>query len=158
MQSFANAINDSGEIVGEFDDAGDWKAYLFDGTNYITLLPPGASGSNAYGINNSGIVTVQWCCDIHENSHSSLFDGTNYTSIDVPGATNTYAYNINSAGDVVFRWYGSGVSHGALLTGGKYYFVEPSGCRDSEAFAVNDHHIIVGFCDKSNRTTYWVTY
>ena len=161
-QSFAYGINDAGKIVGTFlDTDGLWKGYLFDGTTYQTLQVSGASSTAAHGINNSGMVTVQWCCDLRENSHSSLFDGTNYTSIDIPGEATTYAYSIDSAGDVVFQALNfSGREHGALLTGGKYYRVEPpSGCHDDGAFGINDHRTIVGYCHVNNtQNVYYVTY
>jgi len=153
--SAAYAINDAGQIVG----TSDGNAYLFDGTNYQTLSPPGSHGSGAHGINNSGMVTVEWSDGKHD--HSSLYDGMNYTLIDVPGAAATYANSIDSAGDVVFEYRGFNTrEHGALLTGGKYYRVEPpSECHDSSANGINDQRTIVGFCfHNGTRYAFWVTY
>ena len=51
----ANAINDSGQIVGSFDDATGAHGFFLDvDGSFTTIDVPGASETFAIGINNSG--------------------------------------------------------------------------------------------------------
>src|SRR5215467_646140 len=51
----AFGINDSGQIVGFFDDALGGHGFVLDtGGNFTTIDVPGASSTRAFGINDSG--------------------------------------------------------------------------------------------------------
>src|SRR4029077_5937652 len=93
----AFGINDSGQIVGSFFDAGNTKTHGFldTGGSFTTIDVPGATNTNAYGINNSGQI-VGWFRD-GLGDHVFLDTGGSFTTINAPGATSTYAYGINDS-------------------------------------------------------------
>lgn len=72
-----------------------------DAGSYIftTFDPPGATGSNAIGINNLGQIVGDY---FDPNRHGFLSTGGVFSTIDVPGAVKgTDALGINDAGQVV---------------------------------------------------------
>ena len=75
-----------------------------------------------------------------------LHENKKYTTIKVPGAVSSYPHGIDLAGDVVFSWTDStGIFHGALRTGGKYYkFDDPKGTDGTYGDGINDHRLVVG--------------
>ena len=54
MVTNANGINDSGQIVGNFDDASGDHGFLLNNGIYTELDVPGATFTVANGINDSG--------------------------------------------------------------------------------------------------------
>lgn len=150
IESAGAGINDQGEIVGWCTDSKNVvHGYLWDGKKYISLDYPGANNFTlAWGINNAGLVTLQWI------DSSGNYEGATYNSktkryskpINVPGATQTYIHSVNSAGDIVLSWYDStGNSFGALLMDRKFYkFSDPEGPEFTKPDGINDKREIVG--------------
>ena len=150
IESAAAGINDSGEIVGWCTDSSDIvHGYLWNGENYIFLDYPGAySLTLAWGINNAGLVTLQWI-DSNGNYEAATYNSATqeYSApINVPGAAQTYVHSINNAGDIVFSCYdASGNSYGALFTGGEFYtLLDPHGPDYTRPDGINDSLDIVG--------------
>jgi len=152
--SEVDGINDKGEAAGDYiDSRGVDVGFLKKGKHYTTLDLPGSTFTLAYGLNNSGWVTIQWG-NAAGNTESSLYNSNTkeYSNepINVPDAVNSYAHEIDTAGDIVYRWTdSSGNGHGALCTkctrhGRKYYkFDDPKG-NNLRADGINDHQTIVG--------------
>jgi len=155
IESGAYGINDKGDIVGFCTDSSNVvHGYLWNGKKYTPLDYPGANDFTLpWGINNAGLVTLQW---IDSSSH---YEGGTYNSktkkyskkpINVPGAVQTYIHSINNAGDIVFSWYdSSGNSYGALrMREGKnfkfYTFSDPKGPNYTRPDGINDRREIVG--------------
>jgi uncharacterized membrane protein len=149
LESFASGINDSGEIVGNCNLDGVVHGYLWNGEKYIFLDYPGANNFTlAWGINNAGLVTLQW---IDSNGN---YEGATYNSvtqeysapINVPGAAQTFIHSINNAGDIVFSSYdASGNSYGAVMIGQEFYtFSDPRGPNYTRPDGINDALDIVG--------------
>ena len=147
--SEAWGINDNGEIVGFVTDSNNVvHGYFWDGKKYKILDYPGANNSTgAWGINNAGLVTLQWI------DSSGYYEAGTYNTktkqygppIKVPGADQTYVHSINNAGDIVFSWDDSSGAHGALLIGKKFYkFSDPKGPDYTKPDGINDKHEIVG--------------
>lgn len=120
VQAFATSVNPRGDVVGRLIDLAGrqcaWKLNK-DGT-YRTIQFPGASVTNARGINSVGeVVGVYRLANLN---HGFLLaeDDFNFTTIDFPGAASTRALGINSRGDIVgtYALAGSlGLGHGFLL-------------------------------------------
>jgi probable HAF family extracellular repeat protein len=112
----AQGINDSGQIVGSYQDAaGNEHGLLLDQGSYTTLDVPGSKGTTATGINASGQIVGQYQ-DAAYKVHGFLLDQGSYTTLDVPGATYTQATGINASGQIV-GYYGDPVGvHGFLAT------------------------------------------
>ena len=99
--TFANAINDNGQVVGSFSDTNGGHGFLKDGQTYTTLDVPGAAfGTTAFGINNAGTIVGVW------GNLSGWSEGFVRTSdgtvkvVDFPGGLETQIGNINDRGDI----------------------------------------------------------
>jgi probable HAF family extracellular repeat protein len=102
-RTFAYSINNSGQIVGEYQQGGTGHWYGFlrrQGGAYITINYPGATYAGAYGINNSGDI-VGYYCDANGQQHGFLRSGGAYSTIDYPGFTYTELTQINDAGQII---------------------------------------------------------
>jgi|HubBroStandDraft_5_1064220.scaffolds.fasta_scaffold82612_1 probable HAF family extracellular repeat protein len=150
IESAGAGINDQGEIVGWCTDSSDVvHGYLWDGKNYSSLDYPGAKNFTlAWGINNAGLVTLQWI-DSAGNYEGAVYNSKTmkYSNpITVPGAAQTYIHSINNSNDIVFSWDdSSGNSYGALLVGKQFYnFSDPNGLDYTRPDGINDMGEIVG--------------
>jgi uncharacterized membrane protein len=99
--TFALGINNVGQIVGEYDDAGGHEyGFLLSAGVYSTIDFPGSTLTDVLKVNKLGAMV-----GIYDNPDGSehgflLQDGT-FTSIDYPGAFFTDAYGINNGGQIV---------------------------------------------------------
>lgn len=118
------AINDAGDIVGEYDDpAGNTHGFLYTSSGSFSVLDgplcspssPGDCVTIAWGINNQGRIVGEYP-DSGFNDHGYLYHGGIYTTVDPLGISNKYgstAFGINDAGDVVGQyWTGSSSTAG----------------------------------------------
>jgi hypothetical protein len=79
-------------------------------------MSPGTLFTVAFGINNSGSITILWG-DSSGNTEGALYKGKKYTPINVPGAVSSDPHQIDTAGDIVYSWPdSSGNVHGAFCT------------------------------------------
>ena len=68
----ATGINDSGQIVGDYQDGKGFHGYLLDSNGTFTRLDvPGAASTHAYGINDNGLIVGQYT-DSTGNTHGVL--------------------------------------------------------------------------------------
>jgi probable HAF family extracellular repeat protein len=149
--SGAFGINDQGIIVGGFLNGAFSKqlGFIFDGTSYTTVNPPGTSFVSVSGINNLGIMTVIEA-DARAIYHAFLFDGTTFTNIDAPGFRDSYAVGINNLGEVsmtVDNTQGSKeIQQGAVLEDGTYLVFSYRNLQGvlTSAGGLNDNGRIVG--------------
>ena len=144
------AVNDHGNAVG-WTSAGSVRAWVSkgDGTIELLPLPQGASGSQAFDINDEGSVVG--------------FAGTSYSGVAVvwhpgasgyevtelgalPGHTSSVATTINNVGDIV----GYSVTPG-WMGGPAVLFTDPGGIRNlvslgfvAEPTDINDERQIIG--------------
>ena len=105
------------EIVGLCVIGGTTHAFLYsDGQYLISDSVPGATYTNAVGINTRGEIVGRYI--LNGVTHAYLRSGGNFTSYDAPGATFTGFTAISSTGAIVGRWRdASNVFHGFLLSG-----------------------------------------
>jgi uncharacterized membrane protein len=145
LASVANAINDSGNIVGAYiDSQGSGHGFVLKNSVYTTLDVPGAISTIARGINKSGDIVLNWV-DANGNYNASLFDGTTYNTINVPNAVSSQAMGISASGDVCYEWTDAiGVYHGALLHAGVYSYFDVPTHGGTWAYGMNDIGNIVG--------------
>ena len=119
-----SGINDSGQIVGGFDDGRVGHGFLLDTSGSITTIDvPGATSTGASGINDSGQI-VGLFDYATGNTHGFFLDvGGRFTTIDVPGASETFAVGINNSGQIV-GYFGAIGYHGFLYTGGSFTSID----------------------------------
>jgi hypothetical protein len=79
-----NAINDSGQIVGQEDNHG----FLYSHGVLTSIEAPGASAfAFPFGINNRGQITGGFCCDATGYSPGFVDTNGSFTTISVPGSS-----------------------------------------------------------------------
>jgi len=147
IASAGTAINDAGDIVGDYVDSGGvTHGFLLKGGKYTTLDPPGSLGTVATGVNKKDNIVLYWINSGNAYESSLYTSATKkYTTINVSGQANSIATDINTAGDVTYQTIDSaGVDHGALLHKGKDYVFDYPKSAFTFAGAVNDHSTIVG--------------
>ncbi len=119
--TYANGINDAGQVVGEY--ATTWAVnqhgYLYQDNTYTTIDDPnaGSAGTIAEGINNLGAI-VGFYYDSSNKVHGFIDIGGAFTTIDNPLGTNgTQLTGINDAGQIVGVYTDSGnVTHGFVAS------------------------------------------
>ncbi len=139
-------INTSGKIVGNYRDSSyQIHGFFYDGSGYTTIDYPGAGYSEAWGINDAGLIVGRYYAN---NVYQGfLYDNGTFTGINYPGAVDTYAYGINSSGDIVGSYdycYGCD-PHGFLLSNGTYYSLDVPLANATFAQGINDAGTIAGY-------------
>ena len=156
--TFAEAINDSGQIVGWYADACLCFAHGFSYQSgvFATLAVPGYGSTIAYDVNNAGQVTGSTQPGFGTGGdHGFLLSGGVYTLIDDPdaGGNATDALGLNGSGQIVGQYWDSGnVRHGFILSNGQFSNVDhPAANGLSEASGINSTGSIIGaYVDASN--------
>src|SRR5207244_2525275 len=100
--TFANGINDKGQIVGVYADANGFHGFLRNSNGtFLTLDDPLATqGTTARDINAVGEIVGLY--DDAPDTHGLLDSGGTYFTLDDPWATpGTEAIRINAAGQIV---------------------------------------------------------
>jgi hypothetical protein len=142
----ADAINNSGEIVGSWSDSGVTQGFtLIDGT-YTSLNYPGADYTFAFDVNNEGDIVDSYASPDSNGSQCYLLSGGTYTSISVPGAAWTEGIAINDAGVIVgyYGTSGSSVIQGFVLSGGVFTTVSIPGEPYTALFDINNDGVLLG--------------
>src|SRR5262249_22932577 len=120
MGTFAQGINNSGQIVGSYVNNGG-HGFLLSGGTYITLDDPVATQStSAQGINSAGQI-VGYYGDSNFISHGFLYNptGGTYTTPNDPPATNgTPALRLNDSARILGGWHHTNADHALILAPG----------------------------------------
>jgi probable HAF family extracellular repeat protein len=156
LDTFAQGINDSGQIVGftqPISFIGAAHAFLFDGATISTFDVPGATSTQALGINNLGQIVGnffdggQTLGFIKTGNTFTLFDAGDF----VPGALFTQISAINDLGHVVGQFTdGAHIGHGFFYDGVTFTTLDVPGAIQTIANGINDLDMIVGtFSDAS---------
>ena len=111
LDTFPNVISDSGNVVGTYTDASrNQHGFLRDEAGVFTSIDvPGASFTNATGINNAGKV-VGFYGD-SKGVHGFLLDG-GFSTFDFPGSIQTQPQSISDTGQIVGDYAINGTLHG----------------------------------------------
>lgn len=155
--TFAQAINDNGDIVGWYADAtlSNGHAFLLKGGVYTTFDVPGFGSTYAYGINTAGqIVGATQPTFGGGADRGYLLSGGTFTMIDDPNAAaanGTSAMGLNDAGQIVGAYTdASNVQHGFLFMGGVYTTLDVSGGQLDSVQGNSSAQVAGGYRDASN--------
>src|SRR5215471_1195245 len=142
-------INDSGTSVGLVFSATGAEAFArrADGTFTRPFMPPHANGSQAFGINNEGVI-----CGVYfaaEHSHGFFLSAGSFTTFDAPGARHTSIFGINDTGDFVggYTIRRTGGFRPFLNQAGKFIPIDVIGQTGSIATGINNLGEVVGESD-----------
>jgi probable HAF family extracellular repeat protein len=164
LQSQARGINDAGAVVGvAVIPGGLSRATLFSGTGTgnvnlgFVLGPPvdteQNSSSEAYGINNSGLIVGRSTDVVFVDNYSylfaTLFSTTNQDLGTLGGYSGGFAYAINSRGEVVGVAPTTTGLGNATLFGTSPQFNMSLSQYSSEARDINDSGLVVGYVSTS---------
>jgi hypothetical protein len=130
-QTLAFGINNSGDVVGRYQDSAGFHGFLYSGANYTTLdFPGGASGTTtAQGINASGQIVGSYSTLFVSNGvpgflgHGFIYSAGSYVSFDVPSSiplTSTFLAAVNDRGDIVGSYASDSGIRGFLYSGGVF--------------------------------------
>jgi probable HAF family extracellular repeat protein len=164
-RSEAYGINNSGQVVGKAATAGDYHAFLYDGTVTPPMQDLGTLGgpvSQANGINASGQV-VGWSNTAAFNvEHAFLYDATATPAMQdlgTLGGNQSVGYGINASGQVVGGAVPAGSSgyHAFLYDATATPAMQDLGTlggSDSFAFGINTSGQVVGYTSPAGAFLY----
>jgi hypothetical protein len=142
----AEAINNSGTLVGFYDDAsGNTHGFSLAGGVYSTLDFTGADATFAKDINGSGMVVGD--AVLGGNDVGFLLSGDAFSQIEVPGADSTDAAGINDLGQITGSYQSGGAAGGFLFSGGAFTYFDVPGADDTLPGGINNAGQIVGSYD-----------
>jgi probable HAF family extracellular repeat protein len=143
--SYANAMNDSGQIVGSVEPGTTccFDAFLYQNgsmkdINDASLFP---NGSDAYAINKSGqVVGVGTLAGTGFFFHAFLYSGGKMVDLDPFGGFQSYAVSINDSGEIIGTACCSPTVATWLYASGKFTNLSSS----DRGYFINDNGQIVG--------------
>lgn len=143
-------INDSGEMVANYTDAGGTAhCVTIVGSTMTQVVDPNevgtgpGKGTSCWGINNSGEIAGSYSAVTWGNGFT--YSGGTYADVIVPGATaGTIAYGLNNVGQIVGSFADNVGQHGFLYTvsSGIYTTLNVPGAYASLAIGINDSSVI----------------
>ncbi len=106
MNSQAVGINNTGDIVGFYQQASGNTLGFEDADGSITTIDPfGSTNTQALGVNDSGEI-VGFYTDANGFQHGYIDNGGVFTTFDPTGSVSTTINGLNNAGDIV-GFYGN---------------------------------------------------
>lgn len=152
ISTTVDGINDSGNYVGSSYIGGpNFRGFINQGGTVTFLTAPGATSTNANGINNANDVVGSYVAGGH--THGFIYRAGIYTTVDDPLGVDTVAADINNAGQIV-GWYtdAGGHVHGFIDNGGVFTTIDnPLGVNGTFVRGINNMGQIVGwYTDAAN--------
>jgi len=147
--SAAARINNSCEIVGSYSTVDphtctfDCGAHAFlreDEERYITIEPPGATGSSGFGINNRGQVVGDYGVPPGSGDPLGhfLFDKGEFTTITGPSGFGGNLFGLNNRGEMLF-------DNILVNRRGEVTLIAYPGALSTHGSSINDSGQVVGF-------------
>jgi hypothetical protein len=151
VQTQAFGINNRGQIVGDYQEAGGRiYGYRWDKGRFTTIDGPDGTGATATDINDRGeIIGVYADPGDPGTIDGFLLSKGGDTTFDAPDAPNTLPYGINNRGQIVGSTSAGALTdvHGFLLhegAKGPFTRIDFPGAPQTFASGINDHGQIVG--------------
>lgn len=134
QRTIAWRLNNDGAAVGYYfgvlpTPQGNFisnHGFIFDGTTFTGFDAPGAGTTQAWDINDAGIV-VGTDTDLLTSQQSwFLYDGTTFSNLNLPYTSNVLVTGINDADQIVGRYSDASGEHGFIGTSLPTSVPEPS--------------------------------
>jgi len=116
-------INANLGLAGWCNGSSGTIAFTYNNGKFTTISPPGATSTEANGINSKGVVVGSYV-DSANVTHGFVLIGKKYTTLDVPGAAGfTVAWSVNNSGVIGVYGLNSASSYVSFTTknNGKTY-------------------------------------
>ena len=145
--SYANAINNSSQIIGLYPSGYYTRSFLWENSEMIDIGTLGGHYSYAYGMNDS--------CQVVGGSQAPyatrafLWDNGVMTNIGTLGGFTSYGIDINNFGQVV-GWsgiYRNAPNHAFFWENGVMSDIGTLGGLNSYANGINDNSRVIGYSD-----------
>jgi uncharacterized membrane protein len=147
IQTIPGGVNNSGVIVGEYQDKSQgWHGYILNGKRLTKLDDPNGTDTACVGINLNGSIAIVGNYGNFDGVITGfLYKNGKFTDIPGPaGATASYAYGINDSGEIVGAYLDSGgVTHGFFLKGKTYTTLDVPGGSWTEATGINNKGSVI---------------
>jgi hypothetical protein len=121
-----------------------------EAATWITLDPPGAASTEAWGADGSHVVGEY--VDASGKHHGFAYDGTSWTVLDFPGATHTYARDMSDGLIVGGRIDASG-EHGFVYDGTSWTKLDYA--AHSPALSIDDGRIVGYYITNTRHGYLW---
>ena len=155
-------VNDSGVIVGRYDDANGTHGFVLNQGVFTSIDFPGAVLSFAQGINELGQIVGSFQNGDAVYHGFVLWRGV-FHQIDFPGSINTQCHGINKQGQIVGRYHdfyapaaggNKDHEHGFLLNDDRFTSIDFPDSITTDAWKITDSGDIVG--DWSSNGNFYV--
>jgi len=113
--------------------------------NWVTLDFPGATSTNAYGLDGGNIVGEY--TDASGGQYGFIYDGTTWTTLDYPGADESGVYSIDGGNIVGYYEEDFQNYHGFLYDGTTWIILDFPGATDTYAYGIDDGEIVGDYQD-----------
>jgi hypothetical protein len=143
--TFVSGINQSGQVVGSFNDAAGASGFIYANGAYTTLNVPGALFTSANAINDAGVVVGQWSPGGPNPNDSFTYSGGVYTLINRPGADFTSATAINDHGDIAGTFFTGSNATGFIKVGNVYTDISVPGADSTFVNSLNATDSVAGY-------------
>ena len=121
---------------------------------FTTIDVPGAIGTTARGVNDSGEIVGSFFDDT--GSHGFLYKGGTFATLGPPGASQSDAASINNAGQIVGSFTDSAGQHGFLNVGGAFTTIDFPGATSTSALAIDNAGRILGSFGTPNGFSHFI--
>jgi uncharacterized membrane protein len=147
--SFATDINDSGQVVGEYQYGAHFSqryGYVLSGGVFTPIIFPDSVLTRAVAVNRYGDIVGDYALNTGVGQDFGyLLRGGEFTSIRVPDSDSTIPAGINANGDIVGWFQDKTGMHGFLLSRGVYTAIDfPDSAAFTQAWKINDSGEIAG--------------
>ncbi len=145
IYTYANKINDTGAIVGGYEDGVNYVTHGFKYASgiFTTIDYPGSTYTEADSINKQGDIVGFWEDSVSE--HGYLLHAGTFTSLDYPQALYTEAYGINNNGAIVGFYYDTNdVAHGFFYKDGSYSTIDVPRALNTYLIGILNNGTLVG--------------
>jgi hypothetical protein len=148
-------MNRFGAVIGLGETFPYYRAFLYDGENFVELLPPGCKTAEAWDINDSGVVVGGCYTEASETGWSNprgfLYDKGVYTELCPPGWEGCWASFINKMGVVVGDGEDAAGNYKVFVYNkGAYTELAPSGLYLPVGLSNNNMGVIIGMGSDDN--------
>ncbi len=147
--TFGNGLNDAGVVAGYALVGNAYVGFTYDGSKFTIISPPGKTVTWIYGVSESGVVVGGTGVGIPNEAFESISGQFRDTTPPPGGFIEASGAGINKYGEVAGFTTGAGTL-GFMYSQGRFRILEVPGDNTvTEAWDINDNHIVVGFYQAS---------